>query len=122
MVLPNHHDQTPAGYECPADVAKRSDRIAEEHRAVSADRDIEVRRRKAVDLRVAFLEDHVVQLLRFGELTGAREHRRRRVDSQHAPHCRASRRFARRQSGPASDVEDVLIATDVARSAQYLVV
>ena len=84
--------------------------------------DIEVRRRKAVDLRVALLETHVVQLLRFGELAGAREHCRRSIDSQHPTQCRTSRRFARRQSGPASDVEDVLIATDVARSAQHPVV
>src|SRR5438046_652866 len=75
-----------------------------------------------VSVRAALLDAHVVRRLRFGELAGAPDHRRRRVASQHAPHRRASRRFARRQSGPASDVEDVLIATDIARSAQYLVV
>src|SRR5690349_23726629 len=45
VVPPNHHDQTSAGYECPADVAKRCDRMPEEHRAVPADRNIEVSRR-----------------------------------------------------------------------------
>jgi len=56
VALPDHHHEASLARECRADIAEGGDRSGEEHRAEPADRDVKVRRRKGVDLRVGVVQ------------------------------------------------------------------
>ena len=118
MRLPDHHDEAAAGPQRAADIAERRDRIGEEHRAVAADRDVEMLRQEAVHLRVAMLEPDVVQSFGCSKRASPRDHRLRDVDPQRAAGCSQARSLARRLTRSAADVEHVLVAANGAGRQQ----
>jgi hypothetical protein len=120
--LPDHHHQAPGRAQRPPDVGERGDGVVEEHRAESADCQVEALLRKAVVLCVCVLEGDVVHTFSLGELAGALDCGSGDVDPERTACLGRPRGLSGCLPGPASDVEDVVVRLDATGPAQYMVV
>jgi hypothetical protein len=87
-----------------------------------ADRHVEAARSEGVHLRVAQLEADVGELFGRSGFTGALQHAFGDIDAQNAAGRRRARRFASRQPGSATDVEDPVTGADAVGGAEVPVV
>ena len=120
--LPHEQHQPRLGSEGGGDVGERGGRIGEEHRPEAADRHVEAGRLEAMHLGVAKLVPDVVEPFGARQLTGALKHALRHVDADNAAGRRSTCRFASRQPGSASDVDDLVTWADPVGGAKVVMV
>jgi hypothetical protein len=119
--LPHHHHKPAPRTQGVTDARERGNGIGEEHRAESADCNVDRRGRAGMLRRIAA---HVVNVAQFG-----RERKPPRVtkpflgsvDPEHVPVGRDDRHVTGRLTSPAPDVEHAVAASNIESAAKCLV-
>ena len=116
--LPRHQHEPAARAQALGDVGERGDRVAEEHRAEPAHRDVIAGRLERADLRVGDLEGDVGEVFVPSYLASTRDHDRGQVHAQRRALGRRSGSISGRLSVPASHIEHVFRPRDRCRLHQ----
>ena len=119
---PDQQDEPGSWAERPPDVRERGNGIGEEHRPEPAEAELESWPRERVSLGVPDPVRDIAQTLRIAEPPSTLEHLGGDVDAHHASVARCAGGLACGLTGPASDVEHVILWTHGGGSAEVRVV